>query len=1558
MAKIAVLKGDYFFNFDNSRLYKGKIEIKEIKKREAEFLRCLCEKPKTNFSIAEISEWFDEWDYNNGYQRRGGDNEAGELYLSKGTIRRLKSDLLNEHEIFKTVVGGGTGKGYIYNGKPLKEQDIDEIVEDKNKESFKIHEIKEKLIEKAEKSLENDKNYYGALPYEVEMNFTAENGLIDGYESLRDSLFSSSENFAIGGEGGIGKSFLLKKLFYENINDNTPILIFVKLNDLNTCTRVAGKSLIELLLIMQYEKISFSDLFNIVQNGEDEAPKLILLLDGFNEISYKDRYDLFRDPLLRKIQIVLSTRSDEGIPEEFDFKKIRINEISDIAFADLLSKNGMQGDYSNVPRTPLFLKLLLMAAKLKQPFGKLLRNDGTVESILHNYVLCEMDKAISSIKAYAGISWVDVSVVAYFVIPYLAYRMVSDNIFSASYEKIGEMVAELIVPETGELYVTKEDKCSYNLSPKFLSAFRSKSKVLKQLNIFDDGERVGTNENLIELTYSLINDKNIFFIKNDIEGTVTFSFLHQTVQEYLAQLFIYDVVSTEIIVGDILFDEVINISYLSYIYKLFTKEQVQILYQKIKDYEKWLDYRIGLLRTIWDRELMGDYFSYSGLDLSKTRENLIKHDLLEGINVFGDAKLGLNNVDFNPIFGRDDNSATAIIHAWGTENGIKTISDDGIIRTWVISNNKIKCVRSERTKFYFSNKGILLKLYPPGSIEETRMTENVTSYIADMKLEEFSKATIIRGYDQNLLINKYGTIEFDGHFAIEIGEFHTKSEIVRGCIKNTKVCIQEKNGEIILWDDNLLHKTGEALFPDRKRLTEIVKFTPSSGKLISFAELKKDEYVFIVQEGLNLNMYIYGNDQLVIKEIPNVLRKKDVITYENVIEYLIPTTICLGCENGSIIGVFIDDEKNIDIRRFDDVHDCRITSIFLNSFNDPIYSNLATYQNIDDRAKDKEKQFIYLCSCDESGTINVSSPLENKEGLWGINAQKIFNFDNSLKKQIIPFWNYYEGYDEINNVNDIVFKNKLNSLSHNLSAQMVPVNINKWHIFDGCLYNYTGDCDFECIPENVRIIGKSAFANSQVKHIKIPNSVEVIEEYAFENSEVTTINFPDNLVDIGDYAFYSCKNLEKANFAGKSIFLGDHSFARSGIQSVYFEGDRISVGKNCFESCGQLETLTIKNCSGELGNASFAYCHNLKSIDLGTCIEKIGRCAFQFCGSIESVEIPSSLKELGGSAFYGCRRLKKSIVLGKFKEFSLSAFSDCDSLEYIVIPNKVRVLYEDGGNQIDFEEGIAFSNRTIFLPKTMKVMNKSFYDSERKELELLEDICNKDDFKAFKREVLKKMPISDESFLKAYNHNPEWAEYMLENGFNTTCLARIFYESICMADTELLKTLLKGIKDTYFIDKYECFSLARAIELMLHNYDDKDAVGIIDLLLAKEDFISRISVEVILSAGSRNVLDYFIQYLFDIHYFDDIQDFSSKIRHIIDIFEKGNNQYLNLGSDDLSFELFACRELGYMGDYEKEIQDFLVENPELDGYIGIRNCLNKFVLVAIEENYLKYYKKR
>lgn len=258
------------------------------------------------------------------------------------------------------------------------------------------------------------------------------------------------------------------------------------------------------------------------------------------------------------------------------------------------------------------------------------------------------------------------------------------------------------------------------------------------------------------------------------------------------------------------------------------------------------------------------------------------------------------------------------------------------------------------------------------------------------------------------------------------------------------------------------------------------------------------------------------------------------------------------------------------------------------------------------------------------------------------------------------------------------------------------------------------------IPDNINIIGESAFRGSIITDITIGTTTSKISEYAFANCvNLKTISNWDNVNIISKYAFNGCSKLgygdpvSVENSGGitlpnKLTTIGEYAFQN--CESMYINGNipkssrRITIGKYAFDGCSNLKCIEDKSTKEpvslnlnnvlEINECVFRGCSSLTEVNIGNYGGKnggkIGDSAFCNCTKLETVKnIPKletvkniqhnnieylfKLSIIGESAFKGCVELKTFTLPNTLTTIGAGAFEDCKKYNP-TIPNSVSSL--------------------------------------------------------------------------------------------------------------------------------------------------------------------------------------------------------------------------------------------------------------------------------------------
>ena len=148
------------------------------------------------------------------------------------------------------------------------------------------------------------------------------------------------------------------------------------------------------------------------------------------------------------------------------------------------------------------------------------------------------------------------------------------------------------------------------------------------------------------------------------------------------------------------------------------------------------------------------------------------------------------------------------------------------------------------------------------------------------------------------------------------------------------------------------------------------------------------------------------------------------------------------------------------------------------------------------------------------------------------------------------------------------------------------------------------------------LFGNSTLS-SPITSVTIPDSVRVIGKSTFADCGFTSITLPRNLKSIGAGAFSRCSNLTDITIP-------------EGVETI---------GNEAFRNCSKLESATIPSTVTSIGDSAFNYCSKLTSVTIPKNVKTIGSSAFENCEDLESAKICSRNAKIGDNAFAECPKL-------------------------------------------------------------------------------------------------------------------------------------------------------------------------------------------------------------------------------------------------------------------------------------------------------------------------------
>ncbi len=275
----------------------------------------------------------------------------------------------------------------------------------------------------------------------------------------------------------------------------------------------------------------------------------------------------------------------------------------------------------------------------------------------------------------------------------------------------------------------------------------------------------------------------------------------------------------------------------------------------------------------------------------------------------------------------------------------------------------------------------------------------------------------------------------------------------------------------------------------------------------------------------------------------------------------------------------------------------------------------------------------------------------------------------------------------------------VNGKSATVVVRVRPTDYDQFEIDErtGTLKYYKGNAGYVTVPNNIKVIGESAFQACPMTEVAIPASVERIEKHAFrEASNLTTVKFENadrsKLTYVGDQAFYNTLKLDTVNLPDSVTKLGTGVFEQSTIRHARIAGVS-EIPDSTFNQDAQLVDVTIADKVTAIGNNAFAsasYLSELKLIGregaangqtvtgLPSKLRTIGDSAFSGTG-FTSIELPKGTTSIGDNAFALVPATTITLNDG-LTTVGTSPFQGT-SITELVVPNSVRNI---GANAFSF----------------------------------------------------------------------------------------------------------------------------------------------------------------------------------------------------------------------------------------------------------------------------------
>lgn len=501
-----------------------------------------------------------------------------------------------------------------------KQAILKSIKEEKDKSYSSENEIKKKLF-KGSKNTYNNMLSPGGRFYHLNISDIIlpgiKNEMIDTHIGMNEcgnfpltgsieALWDNESWHALlVGDGGMGKTVSLIRIcekYFENIR-NKPIPIFIALNEYNTTSEgerkefiinSIGRNYLGKRIISEIDKNELWEQikFPNISNEEKKFPSLLLLLDGFNEVSI-DRTDLIRE--LKDIikfgkgcQIIITSRLDvRDMLNLTYFNVLKLLNLDDCQIANYLSSIKIdlpKGKLLELIRNPMMLTLYastchVMNDSIGRKQYEFKEKANTTGEMFWNFIESfiaskspEQDEKKLTLNRF----------ILKHLLPYIGWNMEKRGVFYISTEELRKCI--------NVACATFDRNDFYNTFPEYME--------YDEKLIF--GSMKGANERKRYINYLRILVNELAML---IEEKGTYRFLHQNFRDFFAALYILNEIKIGLNISSIKIPDAIKDFISDNVRKLLGEIEGEHYNIPIKDDEKGLWSNNHYLNTKFTRLL-------------------------------------------------------------------------------------------------------------------------------------------------------------------------------------------------------------------------------------------------------------------------------------------------------------------------------------------------------------------------------------------------------------------------------------------------------------------------------------------------------------------------------------------------------------------------------------------------------------------------------------------------------------------------------------------------------------------------------------------------------------------------------------------------------------------------------------------------------------------------------------------------------------------------------------------------------------------------------------------
>lgn len=217
------------------------------------------------------------------------------------------------------------------------------------------------------------------------------------------------------------------------------------------------------------------------------------------------------------------------------------------------------------------------------------------------------------------------------------------------------------------------------------------------------------------------------------------------------------------------------------------------------------------------------------------------------------------------------------------------------------------------------------------------------------------------------------------------------------------------------------------------------------------------------------------------------------------------------------------------------------------------------------------------------------------------------------------------------------------------------------------------------LPDNIKAIGRYAFARMELIDINIPQSLKSLDYGSFMSChwlKKDKFVIPEGITIIPYVCFQHCQSIREFVLPStlKTIFIS--AFENTRMEKINFPNGLERICQAAFQGSGELHEVFLPNSCQEIQLCAFSLCDSLKNLRLPEGLKVIPANLVSYSNALDSIHIPESVQEIKSDAFSMCTRLRKVNFPEGLERIETRAFTYCN-LDSVILPSSVKEIGSD-----------------------------------------------------------------------------------------------------------------------------------------------------------------------------------------------------------------------------------------------------------------------------------------